>query len=80
MDDWKLTVEQEAEAARIYDEAMAQARVELRRAARRIAAKSNGELFGQTEFELRDGVLRIGARALDAALAERKKRGTADPA
>ncbi len=71
-----LTPEQEAEASRIFDQAMAQARVELMRAARLVASKKNSELFGETEFALRDAVHRIGARTLDAALQERKKRGT----
>lgn len=76
MSDVVLTPEQEAEAERIFDQAMAQARVELKQAARLVASKKNSELFGETEFALRDAVHRIGARALDAALQERKKRGT----
>ena len=76
MSDVVLTQEQEAEAERIFDQAMAQARVELKQAARLVASKKNSELFGETEFALRDAVHRIGARALDAALQERKKRGT----
>ncbi len=76
MSDMVLTPEQEAEAERIFDQAMAQARVELKQAARLVASKKNSELFGETEFALRDAVHRIGARALDAALQERKKRGT----
>ena len=76
MDDIILTAEQEAEAERILDCALAQARVELRQAARLLASKKNSELFGETEFLLRDAVHRIGARTLDTALQERKKRGT----
>ena len=76
MSDVVLTPEQEAEAERIFDQAMAQARVELKQAARLVASKKNSELFGETEFALRDAVHRIGARAVDAALQERKKRGT----
>jgi len=79
MDDVILTPEQEAEAERIFDQAMAQARVELKQAARLVASKKNSALFGETEFALRDAVHRIGARALDAALQERKKRGIKVP-
>jgi hypothetical protein len=70
-----LTPEQEKEAARIEENMLAQARAELRQAARLLASKSNRELFGDTEFQLRDAIHRIGARGLDAALQERKKRG-----
>jgi hypothetical protein len=75
MDDVILTAEQEAEAERVFDQAMAQARVELKQAARMMVSKKNNEFFGETEFVLRDAMHRIAARALDAALQERKKRG-----
>lgn len=76
MDEVILTPEQEAEAEQILDSAMAEARVKLKQAARMVASKKNSELFGATEFALREAVHRIGARVLDAALQERKKRGT----
>jgi len=75
MSNMDLTPEQEAEAERIYEQAIAQAHVELRQASRLIASKKNSELFGETEFALRDAVHRIAARTVDAALQERKKRG-----
>ena len=80
MDEVELTVEQEEEAKRIEDILKAQAAVEIRGIARLLASKCNRELLGETEFRMRDAVHRIGARGIDAALAERKKRGTADPA
>lgn len=80
MDELILTAEQEAEAARIEDVVMGAARVEVRRMARLLASKQNRELLGETEFTLRDAVHRIAARGIDAALAERKKGGTEDPA
>lgn len=40
-----------------------------------LASKKNGELFGQTEFELRELVHRIGATTLEAAANERRKKG-----
>lgn len=80
MEEDVLTAEQEAEAERILDNVMAQARVELRQAARMVASKKNAELFGETEFKLRDMLLRIGNRVADVALQERKKRGTKERA
>jgi hypothetical protein len=80
MDELNLTPDQEAEAERIEDILLAGMRVEARRMARLLASRSNRELLGETEFQLRDAVHRIGARGIDAALEERKKRGTADRA
>jgi hypothetical protein len=79
MDEVVLTSEQEAEAERIEDNLKAAATVEIRRVARLLASKENRELFGETEFQVRDAVHRIAARGMDAAVAERKKRGTEDP-
>lgn len=80
MDELNLTPEQEAEVERIVDNVMGQARTEVTRMARLVASKKNSELFGATEFQLREAVHRIGARVLDSALQERKKRGTVGPA
>lgn len=74
-----LTEEQNQEAARIEDIILATARTEARQIAQLLASKSNGELFGQTEFDVRDHVHRIGARAYEAVLEERKKGGTSVP-
>lgn len=75
----ELTPEQEQEAQRIADILMAKMRVEAQNIARLLVSKDNSELFGQTEFQLRDRLLRLGAQGIDAALEERKKRGTKDP-
>ncbi|MBX3415955.1 MAG: hypothetical protein KF708_24955 [Pirellulales bacterium] len=48
---------------------------ELRRMAKLLAGKGDSELFGQTEFELRDRVHALGARALEAVADERQKKG-----
>ena len=80
MDDVILTPEQEEEAQRIEDNLKAATAVEIRRIARLLASKENRHLFGETEFQVRDAVHRIGQRGMDAALAERKKRGTEDVA
>jgi hypothetical protein len=80
MDEIELTAEQELDAKRIEDVVMAGTRAEIRRMSRLLASKSAGQLLGETEFTLRDAVHRIGARAIDAALAEPKKGGTKGPA
>lgn len=38
-------------------------------------ALAKGPLFGQKEFELRDQVHELGARALEVAASERQKKG-----
>lgn len=76
MDMASLSVEQRAEWGRIMDRVMAKARVELEAAALLVVTKADPQLFGQTEFQLRDMMHRLGATVLDAALDERKKRGT----
>lgn len=72
----QLTEEQVEEVARIKDIVMAKVRVEIDAMAEMMVSKSNGEFFGETEFVVRDRCHKIGAHVLDAALDERKKRGT----
>jgi hypothetical protein len=52
---------------------------ELRGLAKLLAATPDEQLFGRTEFAVRDRALRVGAKALTAALAARKKGGTRVP-
>ena len=40
-----------------------------------LAGKADHELFGQTEFELREIVHRLGAKALETVANERLKKG-----
>lgn len=68
-------VEVEEAAARIEDRLKAVFAVEARRMARLLATKANRELFGETEFALREAVHRIAAGGLETALEERKKGG-----
>ena len=49
---------------------------DLRGLAKLLAATPDEQLFGPTEFAVRDRALRVGAKALTAALAARKKGGT----
>lgn len=48
---------------------------DLRRMAKLLADKDDSNLFGQTEFDLRDRVHALGARALEAVADERQKKG-----
>src|SRR4029077_14035322 len=74
------TPDQDAEARRIYDALKHSADAELMALARLLAAQADGELFGATEFQVRDAVHRVGAKALEAALDGRKTGGTTGPA
>jgi hypothetical protein len=72
----ELTEEQADEAVRIRDILAAKSAVVVEYMSRLMASRTNGELFGETEFLIRDAVHRLGAEGFDAALAERKKGGT----
>lgn len=74
-DDVTLSVEQEAEAQRIYQRLEGVFHKELLGMARLLASKGNSELFGKTEHQLRDRVHRLGAETLQAAADERQKKG-----
>ena len=71
-----LSVEQEAEAQRIYQILQANCEQDLLGLARLLASKADRDLLGKTEFEVRDRVHQIGAKAIETALEERKKGGT----
>ena len=45
------------------------------RMAKAMASKADSELFGANEYEVRDRVHDLGARALEAAANERQKKG-----
>lgn len=71
-----LTPEQEAEAQRLAGIIGRRAQDEALQMARLLVSKSDAEIFGQTEFELRDRAHDLAAHALETALTERKKGGT----
>lgn len=75
-----LTSEQELAAERLYQTLRSACDDELRQIARLLASKPDDKLLGKTEFEVRDRVHRIGAKALETALRERKGGGTKAPA
>ena len=70
-----LNAEQQAEAERIYQRIQGAFIAEARRLATLMASKEDSQLFGQTEFELRDRVHALGAEVLEATAAERSKKG-----
>jgi hypothetical protein len=78
--DIPLNPEQEAEAQRLLELMKAAFVAEAEHLARLLASKTDTQLLGRTEFEVRDAVHRLGAQAIETALRERKKGGTAAPA
>ena len=75
-----LTPEQRDEADRIKRRLLAAIEDEVQGIAELLASKPEGQLLGAAEFQVRDRVHRIGARAIEAALDERKKGATKVPA
>jgi hypothetical protein len=71
-----LTAEQEAEAQRLAEIIARKAQEEALQLARLLVSKRDADIFGETEFEVRDRVHKLGAFAMETALKERKKRGT----
>jgi hypothetical protein len=75
-----LTPEQRDEADRIEQRLLAVVGDEVRGIAELLASKPDRQLLGPAEFQVRDRVHKIGARAIEAALDERKKGGIRGPA
>jgi hypothetical protein len=75
-----LTPDQTELSDRIYQSLCQAAEADLRLLADLLASKPDRQLLGQTEFEVRDLVHRIGAKAFETALDERKKGATKAPA
>ena len=75
-----LTPGQQDEAQRLEGILMEAIRDDIRSIAELLASKPDRQLLGQTEFEVRDLVHKIGAKSLETALDERKKGGTKGPA
>ena len=72
-----LTVEQEAEAQRLALRIQETTREDILELARLLVSKREAEIFGETEFQARDVVHRLGAKAFEVHLAQKK---TATPA
>jgi hypothetical protein len=75
-----LTPDQAALSDRIYQSLRQAADSDLRTMADLLASKPDHQLLGPTEFEVRDQVHKIAAKAFETALEERKKGGTKAPA
>lgn len=71
-----LNAEELAEAKRTFEVMKQAAEGDLWRIACLLASKRDEELFGRTEFEVREEVHRMGAKAIETAAEGRKKRGT----
>jgi hypothetical protein len=75
-----LTPQQRDEADRIKRRLLTVVEDEIQGIAELLASKPDRQLLGETEFQVRDRVHKIGAQAIEAALDERKKGGTKVPA
>ena len=71
-----MTLEEVTEVQRIHDVVLKAMDREIWQLARFMVTRRDDQLLGQTEFELRDRVLRMGAQSLEATVNDRKKRGT----
>ena len=75
-----LPEEQARRAEQLFESLKASTEHDLRAIAELLASKSDDQLFGSTEFQLRDFVHRLGAQALQTVAEQRKKGGTEVPA
>jgi hypothetical protein len=74
-----LSPEREAEAQQLLRALRQAADEDLLAIARALVATDEHTLFGQTEFDIRDLVHKIGAKAYQAHLAQKKMATAAPP-
>ncbi len=74
-----LDPRRQEQADRIYQALMKAAAVDLRGVAELLASKPDHQVLGRTEFQVRDLAHELDAKAIQAALDERKKGGTEAP-
>jgi|KBSMisStaDraftv2_1062788.scaffolds.fasta_scaffold1310853_2 hypothetical protein len=67
-----LSSEQTAQVEELVEKLAESVKDELRDVARLLIAKPSGQIFGETEFQVRDIVLRVGAKAFQEFLAQKK--------
>jgi outer membrane PBP1 activator LpoA protein len=72
-----LTEEQQQQAKLLEAKIRLAVEQEISALARLLVSKSDDELFGQTEFQVRELVLRMGAKAFQEYLSEKKTATTA---
>ena len=70
-----LSGEQQAEADVIYERIRGAFDQEARRLAELMASKATRDIFGETEYQIRDRVHALGAEVLAATAEERVKKG-----
>jgi hypothetical protein len=75
-----LPEDQAQQAEQLYESLKAATEDDLKAIAELLATRPDDQLFGQTEFDLRRLVHRLGAEALQTAAEQRKKGGTKVPA
>jgi parvulin-like peptidyl-prolyl isomerase len=69
---FSLSAEQEADAQALAQRIRELTEEEVVQMARLLVSKPDREIFGDTEFELRDIVLKVGAKALEERLRQKK--------
>ena len=74
-----LPEDQARRAEQLLESLKASTEHDLRAIAELLASRPDEQLFGQTEFLLRDLAHRLGAKALQTAAEQRKKGGTEVP-
>ena len=74
-----LNPEQADRAEQIFQALRQATEADLRGIAKLLACKEHSQLLGPTEFEVRDRVHKIRAKAIETALDQRKKGGTKAP-
>jgi hypothetical protein len=75
-----LPEDQARRAEQLYESLKAATEHDLKAIAELLATRPDDQLFGQTEFDLRKLVHRLGAEALQTAAQQRKKGGIKAPA
>jgi len=76
----ELTPEQEAHAQELAQVVLKAMELDILQMTRLLASKPDHLVLGQTEFQVRDIVHRIGAKAIQAELDARQKKATEDRA
>jgi hypothetical protein len=71
-----MAPEKSEEVQRVHDVMLKAMDQEIWRMAELMVTRRDDQLFGRTEFEVREMVLGIGAKAVQTAADGRKKRGT----
>jgi hypothetical protein len=71
-----LTPEQEAHAQELAETVLKALEADILQMTRLLASRPDHLVLGQTEFQVRDIVHRIGAKTIQAELDARQKKGT----